>query len=380
MATSIPDHVLLLGMDIGGVNIKCSSVPWNDVEQIGRASSSKKFFPLWEKTVDQLREQLTSVIDEQLAIARGRVGGASTITVFPCASITGELSDAFSSKKEGIECITSSLSDALGSAQRQHRGITIKMPRFVATDGTLKTQPEAVANHRAVSAANWYATAAWVGSFVPDCILVDCGSTTTDIIPIASGKPVPEGTTDIDRLRSGELVYTGVLRATIPSIARVLPVHGEPVPVSFEKFALMADVHLILGNITREQYDCDTADGRSTSIADCKKRLARMVCEDAAELGDDVIMEMARFLADTQVRMVQDGLERTARRSSRDLPCVLTGLGETSLALQAARQARIKTVMSLAEKVGTRASIVSSSIGVLHTLAVFLKDAGFDGW
>jgi hypothetical protein len=59
---------------------------------------------------------------------------------------------------------------------------------------------------------------------------------------------------------------------------------------------------------------------------------------------------------------------------------VLTGLGETSLALQAAKQANFKTILSLAEKVGTRASIVSSSIGVLHVLAAYLKDAGFDGW
>jgi probable H4MPT-linked C1 transfer pathway protein len=380
MATSITEHVLLLGMDIGGVNIKCSSVPWKDVEQLGQASSTKRFFPLWEKTFGELREQLVSVINEHLAIARGRVDGRSRITVFPCASITGELSDAFSSKKEGIECITSSLSGALGSAQQQQHGIAVMRPRFVATDGTLKTMAGAVADHRAVSAANWYATAAWVGSFEPDCILVDCGSTTTDIIPISNGKPAPEGATDIDRLRSGELVYTGVLRATIPSVAHVVPVHGEPVPVSFEKFALMADVHLILGNISREQYDCGTADGRSTSIEDCKKRLARTVCEDVEELGDDVIREMAMFLADAQARMVQDGLERAVRRCGRALPCVLTGLGETSLALQAAKRAGFNRILSLAEKIGNRASILSSSIGVLHVLATHLKGAGFDGW
>jgi probable H4MPT-linked C1 transfer pathway protein len=380
MVPSITEQVLLLGMDIGGVNLKCSSVPWKDVNRLDRASSTKHFFPLWTKTVGELREQLASIIAEHLALSNGRIGAVKNITVYPCASITGELSDAFSSKKEGIECITSSLSDATESAQKQYGNIIFKKPRFVAVDGTLRTLPEAVADHRAVSAANWRATAAWVGSFVPNCILVDCGSTTTDIIPIASGNPVPEGLTDIDRLRSGELVYTGILRATIPSVAHVVPVHGEPVPVSFEKFALMADVHLILGNITKEQYDCDTADGRSTSIDDCKRRLARTVCEDAAELGDGVILEIANFLADAQARMIQDGLERVARRFVRSQPCVLTGLGETSMALKAAKQAGFSTMVSLAEKIGTRASTVSSSIGVLHVLATHLKGAGRDGW
>ncbi len=371
---------MLLGMDIGGVNIKCSSVPWSDVSQLGQAPSTKYFFPLWEKSTGELRNRLERIIDEHVAIARKRVDGAGIATIFPCASITGELSDAFSSKREGIECITSSLSGALGAAQDRQPGINIKRPRFVATDGTLKPLPDALANYRAVSAANWYATASWVGSFAPDCILIDCGSTTTDIIPIARGKPAPEGTTDIDRLRSGELVYTGVLRATIPSVAHVVPIRGEPVPVSFEKFALMADVHLILGNITMEQYDCGTADGRPNTIDASKKRLARVVCEDAVELGDDVIIEMARFLADAQVRMVQDGLERAVRRCGRALPCVLTGLGETTLAMQAARQAGMTTILSLAEKIGINASIASSAIGVLHVLATHLKGAGFDGW
>jgi hypothetical protein len=59
---------------------------------------------------------------------------------------------------------------------------------------------------------------------------------------------------------------------------------------------------------------------------------------------------------------------------------VLTGLGETSMALKAAKQAGFSTMVSLAEKIGTRASTVSSSIGVLHVLATHLKGAGRDGW
>nr|MDO8083584.1 hydantoinase/oxoprolinase family protein [Candidatus Sigynarchaeum springense] len=371
---------MLLGIDIGGVNIKCASIPWKDSEQLSHALLTKHFFPLWEKTVRELRTKLTCVVDEHVANARSRLASADNVTVYTCASITGELSDAFSSKKEGIEYITSCLSDALASVNQLRQCFTIMRPKFITTNGTLITETEAVINHRAVSAANWYATAAWIGSFEPDCILIDCGSTTTDIIPIANGKPVPKGITDIERLRSGELVYTGVLRATIPSVTHAVPIHGELVPVSFEKFALMADVHLILGNITREQYDCDTADGRPNTIDDSKKRLARIVCEDAAELGDDVILEMARFLAYSQARIVQDGLEKVARRYDRTLPCVLTGLGEGTLAIEAARQAGFKTIISLSEKFGTTGSTVSSALGILHVLTAYLKGVGFNGW
>ncbi|MEX2684708.1 MAG: hydantoinase/oxoprolinase family protein [Candidatus Sigynarchaeota archaeon] len=380
MAASTTENVLLLGMDIGGANIKCASIPLKDADQLNKASSTKHFFPLWEKTVHELSAQLARVVDEHVASARNILDNTKTVTIYTCASITGELSDAFSSKKEGIECITSCLSEALVSPKNKRQGFAIMRPRFVTTNGTLLSEDGARSNHRAVSAANWYATAAWVGSFEPDCILIDCGSTTTDIIPIANGKPATKGLTDIERLRHGELVYTGVLRATIPSIAHAVPVHGELIPISFEKFALMADVHLILGNITREQYDCDTADGRPNTIEDSKKRLARIVCEDAAELGDDVILNMARFLAQEQVRMVQNGLEKVTRQYDRTLTCVLTGVGEGFLAMQAARQAGFNKIIPLAEKIGKPSSTVSSALGVLHILASYLKGVGFNGW
>ncbi len=63
-----------------------------------------------------------------------------------------------------------------------------------------------------VAASNWVATALVVADEVPDAILIDMGSTTTDIIPIVGGVVRAIGLTDPDRLASGELVYTGALR------------------------------------------------------------------------------------------------------------------------------------------------------------------------
>ena len=50
-----------------------------------------------------------------------------------------------------------------------------------------------------------------------------------------------------------ELVYTGGLRATIPSITHHVPYLGKPIRVSFEKFALIADVNRILGHISEKE-------------------------------------------------------------------------------------------------------------------------------
>ena len=50
--------------------------------------------------------------------------------------------------------------------------------------------------------------------------MVDVGSTTADVIPIAAGRVAAAGRTDLDRLLAGELVYTGALRTNLAAIAR----------------------------------------------------------------------------------------------------------------------------------------------------------------
>ena len=373
-------HSLLIGLDIGGVNIKCSSIPRAFANKLENAFSTKKYFPLWQNSRDMVPAIIEEMLSEHVSYWQTWESEEQLTKIHVCASITGELSDAYASKKEGIIHITSSLQEACKTFQARHASLEILDPIFISTDGRLRNIDDAIAEYRTVAAANWHATAIWVGSFVKDCILVDCGSTTTDIIPIIDGTPVAEGITDRARLASGELVYTGVLRATIPSISHELPVNGAMIPVSFEKFALMADVHLILGNIAREQYDCDTADGRSTSIDDCMKRLARSVCEDADDLGYTNIMEIARFLHQKQVDMIWDGLQKVLMQlvlntgiPAADLDCVVTGLGEDTLARPAAIRAGFKSILPLSSKIGMNATIISSAIGVLHVLADHLK-------
>src|SRR2546430_10215953 len=47
---------------------------------------------------------------------------------------------------------------------------------------------------------------------------------------------------DVERLREGELVYTGALRTPVEAIAPTVPVGGRPTGVSAEGFALAGDV------------------------------------------------------------------------------------------------------------------------------------------
>src|SRR5690606_8142552 len=101
----------------------------------------------------------------------------------------------------------------------------------------------------AVAAANWMATATVVAQVFREGLLLDVGSTTTDIVPVSDGRVAASGRTDLDRLGAGELVYTGVLRTPVCAIARTAPFRGRRLRMAAEYFAIAADVHLWLGRI-----------------------------------------------------------------------------------------------------------------------------------
>src|SRR5207244_3927663 len=137
--------------------------------------------------------------------------------------------------------------------------------------------------------------------------------------------PMARGRTDVERLREGELVYTGALRTPVEAIAPTVPVGGRPTGVSAEGFALAGDVHVWRGDLAAADYSVPTPDGRPATREFAGERLARVVCADREMLDETDIGVIADALWDAQITRIGAGLERCARgnprwhaRSSRD--------------------------------------------------------------
>src|SRR5205085_2837373 len=112
-------------------------------------------------------------------------------------TMTGELCDCYESKRHGVETILTALEPlAHGSAIGIWR-----------TDGRFVDLAEARAEPMSVAAANWLALATFAGRFAPKgpALVLDIGSTTTDLVPLCDGRPVPHGRNDPERLRCREL-------------------------------------------------------------------------------------------------------------------------------------------------------------------------------
>jgi probable H4MPT-linked C1 transfer pathway protein len=229
--------------------------------------------------------------------------------------MTAELSDAFRTKREGVAFILEAAEDALAD-----RPLSV-----LTTAGELVTVDEARARPWDVAAANWVATALAVADARPDALLIDVGSTTADIVPIAAGRVAATGHNDLERLLAGELVYTGVLRTNLAAIASRVPVRGQWCPVSSEYFAISGDIHLVLGHLKPEAYDCPTPDGRPATVAFSRERIARLVCSDLEQLGQGDVDAIAAFLHGEQLRQIEDAARRTP--VAPDAPVVAVGSG-----------------------------------------------------
>ena len=180
---------------------------------------------------------------------------------------------------------------------------------FINNSGKFLDYTCAKSDFSTIAAANWVSTSLYLGQFISQCILIDAGSTTIDIIPILNSNPVAKGKNDISRMVNHELIYTGGLRATIPSITHFVPYKGKLIRISFEKFALMSDVHLILNNISENEYLNDTADNRSKSIEDCYARLARIICMDIETISKEELNGIAEYIYKQQLKLISSEIQ-----------------------------------------------------------------------
>ena len=317
----------IIGWDIGGVNTKVARVVGSGVIAIG----VRPFAIERERTaLAPLLRELAHTVGVQA-------------TDLHAVTMTAELSQVFRTKREGVAFLLDAVDAAFPGA----------CVRVYTVDGRFVSSDVARREPLTVAAANWAATARLVACTHPDCVLVDIGSTTTDVIPIVGGEVVARGRTDPERLREGELIYTGALRTPVEAITPVVELHGRHTGVSAEGFAIAADVHLWLGAIAAEDYTCPTPDGRPATRAYAAERLARVVCADREMLDDAAIDTIAARVADAQGDRVAAAMDAVRRRHPALRLAVVTGLGEF-IAVRAARRAGLE-VASLAGLLGLAA-------------------------
>jgi (4-(4-[2-(gamma-L-glutamylamino)ethyl]phenoxymethyl)furan-2-yl)methanamine synthase len=326
--------VPVIGLDVGGANTKAAVVDGGEAVRV-----VSEPFEVW-RYPDALARVIADVV--------GRLGfdGAAV-----AMTTTAELVDAFPNKRDGVRHVL----DAAGSA------LPGRSLRVMTTAGELVSLERARAAPLECAAANWVATAMLVARSLPNAILVDCGGTTTDLIPIAAGAVVARGRTDLERLLAGELVYTGALRTNIAAVISHVPIRGGRCPIASELFAIAADAHLLLGNLTADRCTCVFPDGRGASPDEVHARLARVVCADPDQLATGDLEAIAGAVQEAQVAAIAGALGRVGALVPAGAPAVAVGVG-SFLARAAAERCGRAIDEYLGGKSGEVAAAVALSV------------------
>jgi hypothetical protein len=324
-------------LDIGGANLKAADLH-------GRAQCVP--FELWRRPADLARRLVELVADwpETDALA---------------VTMTGELCDCFPTKRLGVEHI---LRTVLEAANRRPVWVWSNQEEFLSAEQALRRPLE-------VAAANWLATAtycaAWCGQ--QDGLLIDVGSTTTDLVPIVAGKPKPMGRNDLERLTSSELLYRGISRTPICAVTQHVILHGRRVGLAAELFATTRDVYLLLGRVPEDCTNVQTADGQAATIGCAHTRLARMLCADTETVTLDEARDVARQLDLLMRRELREAIWRVRARTLGGGPvcCILAGSGEF-LARDTLVEAGIEVneIISVAQRLGPDVSCASCAYAI----------------
>ena len=333
----------VIGWDIGGAHVKAALLRRGVVHDAAQWPC-----PLW-KGLGEL----------ELALDAARSRWPELNQYRHAVTMTGEMVDAFENREDGVQRIAQLLGRALPA------------PRFFAGDAPWCGASDAGAAWAHIASANWLATARHAACALEgeQGVLVDIGSTTTDLIAFRHGRVLTASRGDALRLERSELVYQGVVRTPLCALARRIAwrrdagagwppaltpalsqrereqdrqtlslaadcggtgegtLHEFELNVMNEFFATTADVYRLTGELDPAHDQHPSADNGPKDLAGSCARLARMIGLDARDAPLAKWQWFARAWRTAQLNELRDQLQRVLAAQSLQGPALLASAG-----------------------------------------------------
>jgi uncharacterized hydantoinase/oxoprolinase family protein len=304
----------LIGWDIGGAHVKAALL------RNGRLEAVRQ----WPCALWQGLHLLDAVLDDALA------GWPQAGPVSHAVTMTGEMVDLFDSREDGVIRLVRHLARRLGPGLR-----------LFGSTGEWLASGEAADRWQELASANWAATARMVAGRlhgqtesrtesrtedrtdghtagrIAGAMLVDIGSTTTDLVPLAGGRVLTVGSSDAQRLQTGELLYQGAIRTPLCALAGKIEFRGARYNVMNEWFATTADVYRLTGELDPAHDQHPAADGGDKDVHGSCRRIARMIGHDAGDAALEDWQAFARQWRRHQLERLQAELQRVESAPAR---------------------------------------------------------------
>ena len=302
----------VVGWDIGGAHLKACVLQRGEVIDVAQWAC-----PLWQGMAQ---------LDAALRAAHERWPGLGAMQ--HAVTMTGEMCDLFAHREDGVQRIAQALQEALAAATDATDRGTV---HFYAGDAGWCSSAEVAANWDAIASANWLATARHAalrfGAGAGEGVLVDIGSTTTDLIPFKAGRVLTRSRSDAQRLAGGELVYQGVVRTPLCALAQRIAWCGTLHNVMNEFFASTADVYRLTGELNPAHDLQPAADNAAKDLPATRQRLARMLGLDARDGSAEAWTVFARAWREAQVSELGGQLRRVIETHRLGAAAVIVSAG-----------------------------------------------------
>jgi len=299
-----PEHHHVIGWDIGGAHVKACLLRDGRVVEVAQWAC-----PLWQGV-----EHLERVL--HLAHTRWPQLGRAVHAV----TMTGEMTDLFEHREDGVRRIAAILAHALAPTAADR-------VRFFAGEARWCRAADVGAHWAQIASANWLATALHAAQCLDEGVLIDIGSTTTDLIAFGGGRVLGVSQSDAERLASGELVYHGVVRTPLCALGPRIAWQGHELNVMNEFFATAADVYRLTGELDPAHDLHPSADNAPKDLPATRRRLARMIGLDARDAAPDDWLAFAHTWRAKQVDELASQLRRVIADNGLSKAAVALGAG-----------------------------------------------------
>jgi probable H4MPT-linked C1 transfer pathway protein len=266
---------MIVGIDIGHTNIKIACSTLDEFPAVRSASFSFS-------TIGGMIEKLVSFVPHP---------DIAVVTQTICASRY-----FFSSLKKGTYYIVD-LTEKLFGEKVRYPSLSYKL-----------YSPEEAKNHYLdVSCRNWAATCylATYFNLLEEGLVIDCGTISTDIVPILSSAPVTLDDNDhiYTRLKTGELFWSGLYFTHLYSISDRVVLDCEEFLVNPFARTMIFDAYVILGIISPEEVIAkfsDLHDRSFISFESCVDRMLDTIAADRELLTANDAKKIAQFFVEKQ--------------------------------------------------------------------------------
>jgi probable H4MPT-linked C1 transfer pathway protein len=292
----------LMGWDIGGAHLKAVALAGNQIVSI-----LQKPCPLW-LGMGHFHDAALAILAELQPAPDCR----------HAITMTGELADLFANREAGVFALLHALCEHVPA-----ENVLV----FAGPAGFLAARQVELKDVHAIASANWLATGVYAASRLEQGLLLDIGSTSTDLLILRNREVLTRGYTDFERLCHGELVYCGVVRTALMSLAKLAPFEGEWVGLMAEHFATTADVYRLTGELPEYADQTPSADGGEKTATASARRMARLLGRDMESSTQETWKQLGFYYRERQLAVLMDACLRQLSRGMLDCNAPIIGAG-----------------------------------------------------